>query len=99
MVSCVTSASRLSGCQVYATERHERQFEESSLILYYICLSDNSYELLKLIVFTGEDFEDECWSKYPLEDLNLSRSPGRWRRPSRICKNIELETSESVDTR
>jgi len=92
MVSCITSASRLSGCQVHATERHERQFEESSLILYYICLSDNSYELLKLIVdmwFTGEDFEDECWSKYPLEDLNLSRSP-RWRRPSRICKNIEL---------
>ena len=94
MASCDTSVPPTPERIMFtALNRDERVFKECSLVLNYICISDDSYDVLKAVVnmwFTGEDFKDECYDENPLQDLCLSGSPGRWMRPSRICKNIDL---------
>ena len=72
-----------------------RQFQEYSLILYFMCASANSHKFLTSIMnkwFTGKDFKDRHYGKKFFEEMEqiFGGEPGGWYRPSRIRKNIEL---------
>jgi len=96
MASCATSAHQSPEWKVFtAADRDERAFQELCLVLYYMCASTNSYENLSEAVkmwFTGKEFKDKYYGKKFFEEMEETfiGSPGRWYRPSRICKNIEL---------
>jgi len=81
--------------QQISTALNETVSQECSRLLHYICIVNNSHVLLNDIVeklFTGEDFEENHYDEYLLEDTRqfLFGSPGGWKRPARICENIEL---------
>jgi len=85
MTSCATSIS-IPEC---------RQFQKCSLMLYHMCLYNDFWKVLNNTIklwFTGKDFEDKHYGEKFFEEIEqrFSGKPGGWRRPPRICKNIEL---------
>ena len=102
MASCATSAHQSPEWKVFtAADRDERAFQELCLVLYFMCASTDSYESLSEAVkmwFTGKDFKDKYYGKKFFEEMETMciGSPGKWYRPSRICKNIKLLKSVNL---